>query len=82
MTLYIKPLNKPKPPEKELPKVESKEPEKKTEPKKFRVSGFAYQFKTGAPTSLVAVNGIYSPRSEEEQAFLEHQVACSRILFS
>lgn len=50
--------------------------------KQFRVSNFAYQFKTGAATPLVAVNEIYSPRSEEEKEFLVHQVSCGRILFS
>lgn len=58
------------------------EVEAKVEEKKFRVSNFAYQFKTGAPTPLVAVNEIYSPRSEAEKEFLVHQVSCGRILFS
>lgn len=66
----------------ELPKQqeETKEEEKEVLPEKaFRVTNFAYQFKTGAPTPLVAVNNIYTPRSEQEKAFLEHQVKQGRV---
>lgn len=50
--------------------------------KKFRPIIFSFQFKTGEPTSLVAIDGVYTPRNEYEKAFLEHQVSKGNITFS
>ena len=47
--------------------------------KQFKVSNFAWQFKIHRPTPLVAVNGVYIPRDDEEVAFLKHQVSQGRI---
>lgn len=65
----------------EAKEIEAKKETKKESPK-FRVANFAYQFKTGASTPLVAIDGIYSPRSEAEKEFLLHQVSQGRISFS
>jgi len=48
--------------------------------KEFRVISFAYQFKTG--TSIIkAVNGVYTPKDEAEEAYLKYQASKNLISY-
>lgn len=67
----------------EMPIINKPDEVKKEEKKKeYRVSGFAFIFKTGTSVIKASPEGIYTPSNKEEKEFLDWQVKKSNIVYN